>query len=175
MVRGVFETVTDLHDGADLLCRRAHGAIEAAEGRFRRVVLRPFPTLISVPEILLLGGWYHRRRSGDCCRLYYDQPWRFPNFLVVKYVVSAHGTAYRTFRRVLEALDEIARLKGSDALLCELTNGRISGRMMARWGWEPHCPSRWRRHYIKRFYGRYPPPAAWMDAATEPEGELANV
>lgn len=173
-MRPLFETVTDLRDGADVLRARAHGIIHAEGGRFCRVVLRPFAKLISVPEILLLGGWYHRHWNADRCLLYYDQPWRFPNFLVVKYVVSGRGTTYRTCRPVLDALDEIARLKRTDALLCDLSNWRLSREMMARWGWEPHCPSRWHRHYIKRFYGRYPPPAAWIGSC-EAEPELATV
>jgi hypothetical protein len=64
-------------------------------------------------------------------------------------------------------LDEIARLKRSDALLCDVSNWRISERLMARFGWEPHCPSRWHRHYIKRFYGEYPPPAGWLEKSEE--------
>lgn len=157
-----FETVTDLEEGAEVLRRRAYGVIEAAEGRFCRVLLRPFPKIVSLPDVLLLGGWYHRHYRRDRCLLYYDRPRRFPNFLVVKYVVSGRGTRCVTVRRVLDVLDEIARLKGTDALLCELTNWRISGEMMLRWGWEPHCPSRWRRHYIKRFYGEYPPRATGL-------------
>ena len=35
---------------------------------------------------------------------------------------------------------------------------RISSRLAQRWGWEAHKPSRWRRHFIKRFYGSYPEP-----------------
>ena len=159
-----FETVTDLEEGAEVLGRRAYGVIEAAQGRFRRVLLRPFPKIISLPDVLLLGGWHHRHHRRDQCLLYYNRPWRFPNFLVVKYVVSGRGTRYSSFRRVLDVLDEIARLKRTDALLCELANGRISGEMMLRWGWEPHCPSRWRRHYIKRFYGDYPPPRTGLAA-----------
>ena len=154
-----FETVTDLEDGAGVLRRRAYGVIEAAEGRFCRVLLRPFPKIVSLPDVLLRGGWYHRHYRHDRCLLYYNRPWRFPNFLVVKYVISGRGTQYSTCRRVLEVLDEIARLKRTDALLCELANSRVSRQMMLRWGWEPHCPSRWRRHFIKRFYGDYRPPA----------------
>jgi hypothetical protein len=158
-VHRLFETVTDLDRGADVLRRRAYGVIEAVDGRFSHVRLRPFPKLVSVADVALWGRWYHEKRLGDRCRLYYNQPRRHRNFLAVKYVVSARGTSYRTFRRVLEVLDEIARLKGTDALLCELATWRITTGMMERWGWEPHYPSRWRRHYIKRFYGSYPPPA----------------
>ncbi|MFH1268457.1 MAG: hypothetical protein ABIK89_22270 [Planctomycetota bacterium] len=167
-MRPLFETVTDLCGQADVLGRRAHGVIEAAEGRFRRVVLRPLPTLVSLAEVLLLGKWYHRRRPADRCLLYYDQPCRFRNFLVVKYVVSGRGTTYGTLGRTLDVLDEIARQKKTDALLCHLSNGRITPRLMTRRGWEPHCPSGGRGHYIKRFYGEYPAKPEWITVAAEP-------
>ena len=166
----LFETVTDLSSGAEVLRRRAYGVIEVAGGRLRRVVLRPFPKLISAPEAILLGTWHHTHRLGDCVRLYYNQPRRFPNFLAVKYIVSARRTRLSTLVRALEALDEIARLKRSDALLCDVGNWRISSRLLARYGWEPHCPSRWHRHYIKRFYGKYPPPARGIGVLEECHG-----
>ena len=161
----LFETVTDLSSGADVLRRRAYGVIEAVEGRFRRIRLRPFPKLASVPEILLVGGTIHRHRRRDRCLVYYNQPRRFRNFLAVKYVVSSRGTKLATVCRALEVLDEVARLKGTDALLCDVANRRLSSAVLARWGWEPHCPSRWHRHYIKRFYGSHPPPPAWLSGA----------
>jgi hypothetical protein len=164
-VRPLFETVTDLDEGAEVLRRRAYGVIEAVGGQFRRVVLRPWPKLVSLPEILLLGRWRHRRRNSDRTLLYYNQPRRLPNFLAVAYVVSSKGASYRTSRRALETLDEIARLKQTDAIVCDVSNWRISRRALARWGWEPHCPSRWHRHYIKRFYGNYPEPPAWRVSA----------
>jgi len=158
----LFETVADLREGAESLRRRSYGVIEAADGRFRRVRLRPFPKLVSLPGALLLGPWQHRFLPGDRCLLYYNQPRRMRNFLAVTYVVSSRGTGYGTAKRVLEALDEIARLKRTDAIVCDVGNWRLSRRALARWGWEPHCPSRWHRHYIKRFYGQYPPTPAWL-------------
>lgn len=151
----LFETAADFRAGADVLRRRRYGVIEAAGGHFKRVLLRPFPRLVFLPQIFL-GDYLHHRRLGDRCLLYYNQPWRFPNFLAVKYVISSRGTTYGTCRRVLEALDQIARLKGSDALLGEVTNWRISSGILERLGWEPHTRSRLRRNYIKRFYGQYP-------------------
>ena len=133
-----------------------------AAGRFRRVRLRPFPKIISAPEALRIGGWHHGRRPGDRLSLYYNQPLRFPNFLALKYAVSARSTRMATLTRALEALDEIARLKEADAILCDVGNWRITTKLLARWGWQPHCPSRWHRHYIKRFYGKYPPRAKWI-------------
>ena len=63
-------------------------------------------------------------------------------------------------------LDQIARLKRTDALLCDIAGSRISDRLMSRFGWEPHKPQRWHRNYIKRFYGQYPAPTAACPAST---------
>ncbi len=157
-----FETVTDLEAGAELLRRRAYGVIEMADGRFRRIRIRPFPKIISVPEIFFIGNCFHNRVPGDRFWLYYNQPRRFPNFLVLKYVLSTQEASFGSLARALDVLDYIARLKQSDALLCDAGNRRISTKMFERWGWAPHCPSCWHRHYIKRFYGTYPPPAKWI-------------
>jgi hypothetical protein len=166
----LFETVTDLIEGADLLRRRTYGVIDVADGRFCRVVLRPFPTLVSAPGIHLIGGWRHRSQPGDHVRLFYNQPRRFPNFLVLKYAQSARATSMGTLTRTLAVLDEIARMKGSDALLCDVANVRITSRLLSRWGWEPHCPSWFHRHHIKRFYGVYPAPPRWLGSVATAGG-----
>jgi len=161
----LFDTVADLAQGAETLRRRPYGVIEAVEGRFQRVLLRPLPKIASLPDIRLIGGWRHRRRPGDRIRLYYNQPRRCGNFLVLKYAESARNTSLGTLSRALAVLDEIARLKGSDALLCDAANQRITAELLGRWGWEPYCPSRWHRHFIKRFYGEYPLPPGWLYAS----------
>lgn len=166
----LFETVTDLEAGAEAIRRHRYGVVEARDGRFYRLRLRPFPKLASVPEILLFGRAFHRYVPGDRCLVYYNQPWRFPNFLAVKYFISARDTRLASVHRILEAMDEIARIKRSDALLCDVANWRLSTAILTRWGWEPHCPSRWHRHYIRRFYGEYPPPARWMIGEKEKIG-----
>jgi hypothetical protein len=166
----LFETVTDLIQGADSLRRRRYGVIEVADGQFRRIMLRPLPKIVSAPGILLIGGRRHRQQSGDHIRIFYNQPWRFPNYLVLKYIESARGTSLGTLTRALALLDEIARLKQSDALLCDVASGRITTKLLSRWGWEPHCPSRFHRHYIKRFYGVYPSPPQWIRSAATTGG-----
>jgi hypothetical protein len=164
-----WKTITDLTAGTESIRARRYGMIEVADGRLRAVLLRPWPKIILGPEILTVGRWMHERRSGDSIRLFYNQPLRCPNFLALTYAISHRQTSYRTLRRALEVLDEIARLKHSDALLCDVGNARISKRFMAHWGWEPHCPSRWHRHYIKRFYGNYPPRPAWLAGSVAAE------
>ncbi len=156
-----WETAVDLNRHADRVARRRCGVVEAADGRFVRLVLRPWPKWVSRPAVLLMGA-VRRRRAGDRCRLYYHQPWGHPRYLVVSYVVSAAGTSLATFYRTLDVIDHVARLKGSDAILCDAANERLTLRIMARRGWEPHCPSPWHRHFIKRFYGDYPSPPAWL-------------
>ncbi len=81
-----------------------------------------------------------------------------PNYLAVTYVVSGRGTTLATIRATLLVLDEIARLRRVDALLCDVGNARISDRLLNRWGWSPLLPPRRRRQFIKRFYGEYAPP-----------------
>ena len=96
---------------------------------------------------------------------YYNQPRRHSNYLSVAFVLSHRDGTLATFRRALTVLDEVARLKRTDAILCDAWNWRISDRLAARWGWEPHKPQRWHRNFIKRFYGVYPQPAAEVSAA----------
>jgi hypothetical protein len=142
--------------GAERVKRGRYGVIEIRGGRLGAIHLRPWPKLISALEADWLGR-YHKRRPGDRCLLYYNQPRRCSNFLALVFVVSSRDASFATFRRALEVLDEVARLKRTDAIVCDAWNLRISERLLARWGWEPHKPERWHRNYIKRFYGQYPP------------------
>jgi hypothetical protein len=139
-----------------------------AGGRFQSVRLRPFPKIVTAPGIMIFGNAFHRYISGDRLWLYYNQPLRYSNFLALKYVVSGRQSSFASLVRSLDVLDEIARLKQSDALLCDVGNWRISTQLLARWGWTPHAPSRWHRHYIKRFYGDYPPRPKWLSTLLTP-------
>ena len=149
-------TIDDWDAGGRELRRWPYGVIETAAGRLVAVHLRAWPKLVSWPEVWPAGPLYHRRGEADRCLLYYNQPRRFPNFLALKYAVTTGGTPYATFRAALDALDALAELKGIDALLCDAANPRISDRLLARFGWQAHKPQRWRRNFIKRFYGTYP-------------------
>lgn len=150
-------TLADPFADCEALRRGRYGVIEVQGGRLAAIHLRAWPKIGSALEVEWLGQRAHRDRPGDCCLVYYNQPWRFPNFLAVNYAVSRRDCTLATIQRAIAVLDEVARLKRTDALLCDVWNLRISDRMMTRWGWEPHKPARWHRHYIKRFYGVYPP------------------
>ncbi len=167
-------TITDLDTQSDLLHRRSHGVIEVAGGRLVHVRLRPWPRIVSLAEARIGGELYHRFWPGDRCWLYFNQSRAFPSFLVLKYTVTAAGTSWKSFCRALAVLDRIAEIKGSDAILCEASNRRISDRLLARMGWGPHCPGSRRRHFIKRFgresvlrLAEMPALACWQDSATD--------
>lgn len=165
------ESITDFDAGRERIRAHRWGVIETVNGRLHRVHLRPWPKLFSVPELLPVGARYHARGRADRCLLYYNQPVRMPTFLALKYIVSTAGTSYRTFRASLVVLDAIAELKRTDAIVCDAANFRLSERLMARLGWEPHKPQRWHRNYIRRFYGRYPQSLASV-AGTSSEAQV---
>lgn len=148
-------SISDLALQSDRLKRRSHGVIETADDRFVGLTLRRLPKLVSLPEALWMGRLVHSQRTGNRCLLYYNQPRNCPNFLALKYVVSQRDTTLATFRLALRVLDRVAAIKRSDAIVAEVSNLRISDRLLRRWGWEPHLAGGWRRHWIKRFYGDY--------------------
>jgi hypothetical protein len=156
----VVDRVVDWAAGRERLRRGRYGVIETRGGRLVEIRLRPWPKLCSWREIWPVGRDYHARGDADRCLLYFNQPRRFSNFIALRYIVTTRGTSYATFRAALDALDDLAELKGVDALLCDAANTRLSDRMLARWGWAAHKPQRWRRNFIKRFYGVYPSRAA---------------
>jgi hypothetical protein len=148
----LFDCVTDLTDPlrAEVVRRRHYGYVETVDGRLRRIVLRPWPKITTAIGGRTLGRLRRRFRSGKRCRLYFNQPRSCPNFLALRYVESTGDADYATFRRALAVLDEIARLKGIDALLCDAANPKLSDRFLARLGWEPHAPMLGHRNFIKR-------------------------
>ena len=150
------ETIYDLDTGRERIGARRYGVIETAGGELQAIHLRWWPKLVSMSELWPLGPRYHCRGAADRCLLYYNQPQRMPDFLALRYVVSTAGTSYATFRAALKTLDQVAALKHVDAIVCDAGNIRLSDRLMARLGWEPHKPQRWHRNYIRRFYGVYP-------------------
>jgi hypothetical protein len=153
-----FTTITDFNTPSthEALRRRRYGVIETTGGRVVAIHFRPWPKLISWPEFWPTTSGYRARGAPDRCLLYYNQPRRHSNYLALKYVVATSDTSFRTLRAAVCELDRIAELKRADAILCDAANLRISDRLLTRFGWESHKPQRWRRNFIKRFYGVYP-------------------
>ena len=167
---GHFRELVDPFSQPELLAQARYGVIDVRDGCLAAIHVRPWPKLISALEVTWWGAQRHATRPGNRCLLYYNQPRRHSNFLALKYIVSDRDCTLATFHLALEALDEVARIKRTDAIVCDAWNHRISDRLFARWGWEPHRPSRWHRHFIKRFYGSYPPRAEGLNrpASLEP-------
>jgi hypothetical protein len=152
----LFETVVDPVAQADVLRRRRYGVIEMIDGRLKAVHLRPWPRRGSLLEAWVHGRLWHSWRGGDRALLYYSQPWGHSNYLALRYCVSTRDCRLATARGALVILDEIARLKRSDAIFADASYSRISDRLPARWGWEPLGGKSLGRSFVKRFYGQHP-------------------
>ncbi|MEW4454234.1 hypothetical protein AB1L30_16290 [Bremerella sp. JC817] len=167
-----FETIDNLNDAAALVRQRRYGVICVEEGDFRGLSFRPWPKLISRLEIVTLGRRKHAQ-GGDHCRLYYNLPLSSPGFLTLAYVESTRQTSWKTLRRSAEVLDWVAAHRRVHATVCELSNERISTRLMQRVGWETHCEHLPGRHFIKRYYGQYPQ-HAWLPAVERLSGHFRH-
>jgi hypothetical protein len=55
----------------------------------------------------------------------------------------------------------------SHAILAEVTNAAISDRALIRFGWQTHLEHSRHRHWIKRFYGKYPTSAGAVFSETQ--------
>ena len=155
-MRFLTRTLHDPFADCEAVRRGRYGVIEIQGGRLAAIYLRAWPKIGSALEVEWFGHRTHSQRPGDRCWLYYNQPWRCPNFLAVVYAVSRRDCTLATIHRALDVLDEVARIKWTDSMVCDVWNARISDRLLVRRGWEPHKPERWHRNYIKRFYGTFP-------------------
>jgi hypothetical protein len=139
---------------ADLLARRRCGCIVTRAGKLEAVYGRWWPHLGNMMQIL--WDTHFKTLDRDCCRLFYHQPLTSPGYLTLSYVQAGPATSIATLYAAGLILDEIARLRQSNAIVSEISNERISEKWLNRWGWEAHCPHLAGRHFIKRFYGVYP-------------------
>ena len=138
------------------------GRIVTAAGRLRYVQRR----LMGYRASLLRVMWEKRYRPNRrCeCELFYHHSWFSSDFLVLGYVRSHPQASLASLYCASLVLDEVARIKGCHAIVTEVTNSRLSDRLLERWGWERHCLTWSGRHFIKRFYGQYPElPAVWRE------------
>ena len=143
-----FETVEDLQRHVELVRRRRYGVIDVRDGK-AQVHFRPWPKMISLPEVWW-DRWRRERTAGAWCRLYFNEPVFAPGYLTLPYVVTTRDAGFATLIQALAVLDEIAKLKHSAGIVCEVTNIRISHRALERCGWSRHLQGSHRRHYIKR-------------------------
>lgn len=150
-----FDSVKDVHAARDQVRERRYGVIVSRQGKLEAIQFRPWPKIISVAEVRFWASRRQDRRPADECLLYYNQPLQHSNYLTLAYIHTSWATPYQTLLAAIRVLDQIAEIKRSDAILCDVTNPRITDRFLHRLGWERHLEQSSRRHWIKRFYGEY--------------------
>jgi hypothetical protein len=92
-----------------------------------------------------------RNLPDDECRFYYAFPRTSPGFMSLLYVHAGEKTTYKTFHQGIAAIESLAKLNRSQAIVCQVTNDRLTERMMRRWGYVKHAEHLGRDHYIRRF------------------------
>jgi len=151
----LFYSVYDVVGEAGKIRNRPYGMIDVADEQLVAIQLRPWPKLVSGIETKWADGWGKKRSRKNQSQVYYSQPIAHRNYLTLSYAVTTLQTSWTTLSLSLALLDYVACLKGSDAILTEVSNSRISDRLMRRLGYEPHLMESKKRHWIKRFYGEY--------------------
>ena len=103
----LFETISNtgdcfnFGDHRETIRRRRYGVIDAMDGRVVWIRFRLWPKIVTLPEVLFLGERYHEHRRADRCRVYFNQPWRFPTYLAVPYGLCGRGTRLATMNAAL--------------------------------------------------------------------------
>jgi len=150
-----FVSIENLSENEALVRNRAYGIIETRGGEFVSLKFKPWPKLVSASGAAWAGALRNTRVIQDRCRIFFNQPIGHRNYIALKYIESTLGTTMSTLRKSMRVLDEVARIKRTDAIFAHVTNSRISERLMDRWGWQRHLLHKSGRHFIKRFYGEY--------------------
>ena len=147
-------TVSDPMSGAHELRRWRCGRIVMRDGQLIEIQRRLTCGNVSVAQV-----WWqakYGRSDDDSCWLDYHQPFGMPGFLTLDYVRSGALAGYKTFVGACHVLDQIAKVRGTLAMVAHVTNGNISDRLLKRLGWQRHQESWKGRHWIRRFYDGYP-------------------
>jgi len=149
------ERFANLEEDAEGIRQVRCGRIVMESGRLVSIERHCFSSPVSIAQIWWESG--RGRLRGDRCLLDFHVPRGLESFLTLDYVRSGSQTSYKTFVGACYVLDEIAKIREADAIVAHVTNVRISDRFLNRLGWQRH-QRHWRgRHYIRRFYGDYPP------------------
>lgn len=125
-----------------------YGEIELFNGSLAAIYPRWWPRWGSQWE----SYWdsYHRVLPADHCIAYFAFPRSAPGYMSVLYAHSGPNTQYKTIYRAVSTMDQIAKLRNSDAIVCQMVSERGTERLMNRWGYVRHALSLGDNHYIKR-------------------------
>lgn len=147
----LWKSINNLAAARDTVARRRYAIIEVRGGLLHALHFRPFPKFASIAEAWLDSRVRSWRRADDHCWLYFNEPRSCPGFLTLAYLVSTSAASLKSIQTALAALDEVAKIKRSDAIVCDASNLRLSDRVMARYGFEKHALTLPGRNFIKRF------------------------
>ena len=113
---------------------------------------RRLPIQSSIAQVAWQRRFGRNRPIG--CRMDYHVPFGTPRVIAIDYVLSDRRAGYNAFRRTVAAIDEIAAIRNSIAIVAHVTNDAMTDRLMERLGYQRHLPNARGRHFIRRFYER---------------------
>jgi len=151
LMKTLFATATDLNRDQAVIQACPYGVIETRHGQLAAISFRPWPKWVTVAESTWSAPFRRSQLTRDRCKLYFNQPRFHPDYLALKFIESSLGTSLATLYQSVRVLDEVARIKRSQAILAHVTNPRISDRLLKRLGWQRHLLHKRGRHFIKRF------------------------
>lgn len=129
-----------------------YGVVEVRNDRAYCIQRRLLPKMPSMFEAWLDARW--RRLPDNEVRLYYNVPYRCEGFMVLAYARSGSRTSLASFRTGLSVLEEIAKLKRLQAIVCHASNPKLTERVMHYFGYTRHASHLKGYHYIKRLASR---------------------
>jgi hypothetical protein len=132
-----------------------HGIIHTSQG----ILMGIQPRWWAYRPSLIRVWWDQRARQeslceADHCWLYFGQPRSCPGFVTLNYIRTSRRTSLATVRTALEVLDEIASTHQARAIVCHVSNGRLTDGVMNRAGFERHARHLPGDHFIKRYSER---------------------
>ena len=125
-----------------------YGELEFCDGRLISIRPRWWPRIGSTWESM--QDSYLRNVPNKVLIAYYAFPLRSPGFMSVLYAHSGPETQYKTILRAVLTVDEIARLRNAQAIVCQTVSARATERLMSRWGYVRHAITLGNNHFIKR-------------------------
>ncbi len=129
-----------------------YGVVEVHNDRSYRIYRRLLPKMPSVWEAWLDAKW--RRLPENQLRLYYNVSYRCEGYMILAYAQAGQNTSVANFRTGLSVLEEVAKLKRLQAIVCHATNPRLTERVMNYFGYTRHATHLKGYHYIKRLVNR---------------------
>jgi hypothetical protein len=140
--------VTRLESCESQIARWRYGEVETCEGQVTGLYARWWPRIGSELDVAMDN--YLSQLRENSARFYYAFPLRSPGYMTILYAHSGPRTSYATLYRGIETMDAIAKLRRTNAIVCQATNAKLEERTMNRWGYVRHALALGDNHYIKR-------------------------